>query len=184
MNPPWLADALGIADPFRRKLFVLGRLEEALRREGARPVLVGGTAVEWYTRGLYQSADIDLLCPTEPLTKVLASLGFTREGRHWYRPDLGIAIEAPGVGLEAYRDRTSVIDGEGGRVTVVSVEEAILDRLRASVHWRSELDGEQAFQMMVVHEERIDWAYVERRAERDQVQEKLAELRVRLEKAR
>jgi hypothetical protein len=179
MNQGWLNRALAIADPFARRMFVAGIIQEGLRAEGVRPVVVGGMAVEWYTRGLYQSADIDLLCPTAPFEKVMTALGFTREGRHWFRADLNVAVEAPGVELESYRDRTATIEVEGVNVTLVSAEEAILDRLRAAVHWQSALDAEQALQMMVVHREALDWAYLERRAMRDEVQPKLAELRKR-----
>lgn len=179
MTDDWLPRALGIADPFRRRMFVTGIIQERLRSEGARPVLVGGSAVEWYTEGLYHSADVDLLAPTAPFEKVMKSLGFTREGRHWFRADLNIAVEAPGIELDSYRDHTRTVEVEGVKVTLVSPEEAILDRLRACVHWQSVLDGEQALHMMVLHRETLDWSYLERRAVRDQVEAKLAEVRKR-----
>lgn len=177
----WEARARAIADPFERRLFVTGVFSEALAMEGVRAVVVGGTAVEWYTQGLYHSADVDLLCPTEPLDRVLRAMGFQREGRHWWRPDLNILVEAPGIQLDAYRDRTVTVEVAGVHVTMLAVEEAILDRLRACVHWASAADGEQALQMMVIHRATLDWPYLERRSVRDQVEAKLRELRKRAE---
>ena len=181
MSGDWRTRARGLRDPFERKMFVAGILEAGLRARGERPVVVGGLAVEWHSRGLYQSADIDLLCPSGPLDEVLTAMGFTKEGRHWFDAELGVAIEAPGRALEAYRDRTIQVQTPGGTVTLVSVEESILDRLRACVHWNSALDGEQALHMMVVQRDTIDWAYLEGRSARDQVTEKWAELRKRAE---
>jgi predicted nucleotidyltransferase len=181
MSDPALERAASLADPLRRKLVVAARLEEELRKRGHRSVVVGGTAVEWYTLGLYRSADIDVLGPWAAIDEVLLDLGFQREGRHWYRSDLGVAIEAPAEGLEPYRDRTSVVELEGVRVTLVSVEEAILDRLRACAHWRSALDCEQALHMMMVHGSQLDWPYLEARAVRDQVVPQLVETKKRAE---
>lgn len=181
MKAGWREQAEAIADPFARKMFVMGVVEEALRARGVRPVVVGGMAVEWHSRGLYQSADIDILCPDGPLGEVMRELGFSKEGRYWYDEGMEVVLEAPGSSLEAYRDRTITVETPGGRVTLVSVEESILDRLRACVQWKSALDGEQALHMMVVQQENIDWAYLEHRAIRDQVVEKLAETRKRAE---
>lgn len=181
MRPDWLQRALAIHDPLRRALYVTGLAGEELRAQGERLVVVGGTPVAWYTRGLYASADVDVLCPSGPLDGVLRAMGFEKEGRYWYRDDLRVVIEAPGTALEAYRDRTTEVEIEDVSVTLVSVEEAILDRLRACVHWRSELDCEQAYHMMALHRESIDGPYMERRASRDQVADKLAELRKRVQ---
>lgn len=181
MMQDWRARAMAIGDRFERKMFVMGLVEAALREQGEQPVVVGGTAVEWHTRGLYQSADIDLLCPTAPLADVLGAMGFEKEGRYWFDDELRIVIEAPGRSLDAYRNRTVEVASPAGPVTMLAAEESILDRVRAWVHWKSELDCEQALQMMVVQKDNIDWGYLERRAVRDQVVEKLAELRKRAE---
>lgn len=179
MSSDWLAKARTLQDPLLRALYVAGVVEREVNTEGARAVVVGGTAVAWHTRGLYLSGDVDLLCPRAPLERAMQRLGFEREGRHWLRADLGLLLEAPGDALESYRDRTVEVEVEGVKVTLLSVEESILDRLRACVHWRSELDCEQALQMLLIHREAIDWPYLERRALRDQVADALAEVRKR-----
>lgn len=63
---------------------------------GIIPVVVGGLAVEIYTRGQYTTLDIDLVMHRRELAgEIFAGLGFLPEGRHWYHPELEVAIEIP-----------------------------------------------------------------------------------------
>ena len=69
-------------DPLRRKFIALGLLTERLTPTGLTPVLVGGTAVEYYTAGGYASKDIDLALPTsDSVNEAFEELGFIKEGR-------------------------------------------------------------------------------------------------------
>lgn len=71
-------------------LFV-GWLTRQVKPYGLEPIVVGGHALEFYTLGDYATADIDLVCPERAIVgQILEQAGFHREGRHWYRPDLGL----------------------------------------------------------------------------------------------
>ncbi len=72
------------------KFGILAEISEKLPKN-KKPILVGGSAVEFYTRGTYKSLDIDLLADREALEKVLEKMGFSKIGRHWfYTKDIGI----------------------------------------------------------------------------------------------
>lgn len=76
-------------------------LTELMEPHGIKPIIVGGLAVEIYTRGQYTTQDIDLVLPRRDVAnKILLQLGFTKEGRHWFHPEIDISIEIPGDALE------------------------------------------------------------------------------------
>lgn len=155
--------ALDIQDKLERALYVVGVWTESLRSEGIRPIIVGGTAVEFYSFGAYMTYDIDLVCDgrAEALAK-LGQLGFeqTDSLRHWYHETLGIVIEIPDERLAGSEEH--VVEVQVGSFTayVIGIEDLVLDRLRAYVHWRSTQDGEWARRLVQLHRESMDWPYL------------------------
>lgn len=141
-----------------------------LEPHGIMPIVVGGLAVEIYTRGQYATLDIDLVSGRRDLAgATLTTLGFLQEGRHWYHPGLQVAIEIPGEVLEgADRERIIKIHLPSGRyIYVVGIEDIILDRLRACVHWRSSSDCEWGLRMLKVHFTSLDVNYMRDMAKKD-----------------
>jgi len=140
-----------------------------LEPHGIMPVVVGGLAVEIYTRGQYTTLDIDLVSPGRDLVgAILARLGFVKEGRHWYHPKLLVAIEIPGNVLEgADTEKVIKIHLPSGRyLYVIGIEDIILDRLRACVHWQSSSDCEWGLRMMKVHYSSLDLDYMHEMAKK------------------
>lgn len=173
-----LERARGIRDRLERKVFLAAVLAEALKGEGVRPIIVGGTAVEFYTLGGYSTLDLDLVCSrVERLDELLGSLGFNRYGRHWYREDLDLAVEIPGSVFSGSEERLTKVEIEGLVAYMVGVEDIIADRLRAYVYWKSEDDGRWARRIALLHREKIDWAYLEERSKGDGTQEAFERLR-------
>lgn len=167
-----------VKSPLERKLFLTAMLTEALRDEGIRPIIVGGTAVEFYTLGGYSTLDLDLVCKgRERLDGFLQKLGFKRYGMHWYREDLDLAIEIPGSVLTGSEDRLTRIEIGGLAAYMIGIEDIIADRLNAYVHWKSEDDGRWAKRMMILHRDKIDWAYLEERSRGDKTHGAFKELR-------
>lgn len=163
-----LAKAKEIERLLERKLFLAAILTEALKKEGTKPIIVGGTAVEFYTLSGYSTLDLDLVCAKrESLGKLLQKLEFKRYGRHWYREDLDLAIEIPGSTLTGSQNKLTRVDIEGIVAYVIGIEDIIADRLNAYVHWKSEEDGRWAKRMMILHREKIDWRYLEDRSRKD-----------------
>jgi hypothetical protein len=153
----------------RRRLVALGALTERLRAQGIEPVLVGGTALEVYTEGGYASSDVDLALPHgEDIDRAFADLGFERRARFWVRPDLGLFFEAPApYGLPGETSPRTVLDVDGMRVVILGIEDLLVDRLRAWVHWKSIEDGRWARRLVALYRERIDWEYLRSKTAED-----------------
>ena len=134
------------------------------------PVVVGGLAVEIYTRGQYTTLDIDMVVPgRELVADILEKLGFLKEGRHWYHPDLEVAVEIPGDILKG-ADRERVIElilPSGRSLSVIGIEDIILDRLRACVHWQSSSDCEWGLRLLKIHYANLDLDYMSKMAAED-----------------
>ena len=145
-------------------------LTKLLEPHEVTPVVVGGLAVEIYTRGQYTTVDIDLVMQRRDLADdILSKLGFVKEGRHWYNPELMVAIEIPGSILEGADSNkvTKIVLENGRHIFVIGIEDIILDRLRACVHWQSSSDCEWGLRMLKVHLESLDIDYMEKMAEAD-----------------
>lgn len=61
------------------------------------PIVVGGTAEEYWAGGEYRPTDLDL-CPRPTRRDLIgfADVGLRKVGRHWIRNDLPVAVEFPG----------------------------------------------------------------------------------------
>ncbi len=170
-----------------RTLSILALLTKVLTTDGIQPVLVGGKAVELYTRGQHTSFDVDLVLRGRAKTDVrLQQLGFAKKRgeRHWYHEVLDLAIEIPDDTLVGDMQRLTEIDTSDGSVWVIGVEDMILDRLRACKHWRSTRDCEQAEAILTIHRTDIDLAYVQKQAVADNTDDLWAEILDRVAQTR
>ncbi|KFZ43952.1 hypothetical protein CS060_11370 [Anoxybacillus flavithermus] len=161
---------------FEKMVQVTAILTKLLEPHRIRPIIVGGLAVEIYTRGDYTTVDIDLIVSDrEKAGQLLHQLGFTPSGRHWYHDELFVSVEIPNDVLEdADDDKVIELKLEDGlHVYVIGIEDIILDRLRACVHWKSKSDCEWAKRMVLLHKERLDWAYMKQVAKKDGTSEQL-----------
>ncbi|BCV20930.1 hypothetical protein [Moorella sp. Hama-1] len=143
---------------------------ELMEPYGIKPVIVGGLAVEIYTRGQYTTQDIDLILGRRELAnEIFLQLGFIKEGRHWFHPEIDIGIEIPNDVLEdADEEKIIKLHLPSGRyVYVIGIEDIILDRLRACIYWQSTSDCEWGLRMLKVHRDRLDIDYMLSAAGRD-----------------
>ena len=152
-------------DPRRRRLLALGLLTAKLAPLGIEPILVGGGALEFYTAGGYATSDTDLALPHGPdVDAAFASLGFRKEGRFWYHTDLDLLFEAPApAGLPGEDAPRTEVCVDGLRVVIIGVEDLLIDRLRAWVHWESEEDGRWTRRLAHLYAQRLDWDYLRQR---------------------
>lgn len=72
---------------------------DALRRHGIRAVLTGGACASLYTRGAYQSVDMDFIV-SGPVTQAAldparASVGFRRRRDRYVHPRFPFYVEFP-----------------------------------------------------------------------------------------
>jgi len=182
---PAALDATGLADflstlpsSLEKRLAFIGLLTRACVGRGWQPpVIVGGQAVEFYSAGGYATVDIDLVSASEPLDEILPDWGFERRGRHWIRGDLGLIVEAPGGRLApGQRERLTEVEVAGTSAYVLGLEDVIIDRLAACVHWSSENDCRWAEVLIGVHGADLDLDYLRAQADEAEVSARLAQL--------
>lgn len=160
---------------FEKMIGTVAILTELLG-ENQRPVIVGGLAVELYTRNEYTTVDIDLiLSHREKANDILFQLGFHKQGRHWFHPTLLVSVEIPNFVLEdADSERVlELILPDDMKIYVIGLEDIILDRLRACVHWKSNSDCEWAQRLYFLHKQNLDLDYLLVTAKKDKTLEQL-----------
>jgi predicted nucleotidyltransferase len=156
-------------DRMRRRLVALGALTARLAPQGIEPILVGGCALEVYTDGGYNTGDVDLALPKTPeVDAAFADLGFAKRGRFWVRPELDLVFEAPApAGLPGETAPRTELEIDGLRIVVLGVEDLLIDRLRAWVHWKSDEDGRWTARLAALYADDLDWEYLRSRVAGD-----------------
>lgn len=152
MKPSVQEFQIAAAEPDRaeRTLKVATVLSDALRAAGAEPVLVGGGAVEVYTRSAYTTHDLDFVAAsTNAVAEAMAALGFEHAGRHWLHRALTLTVELPGSVLHSARSVS--IDVAGSELRIIAVEDLIVDRLASWIHWHWDADGASAALLIAIH---------------------------------
>lgn len=155
-------------DRLRRNLLFVALLDQKLGRPSPaqRPIVVGGSAVEFYTTGGYASADVDLvMLHPENAERILEASGFQRRGRYWSLPGTDLLVEFPGQTLTyapgAYDRLTEVEMGDGLAATVIGIEDILIGRLFAAISEGRANDRRWALEMAVLHHDRLDWEAVD-----------------------
>jgi len=139
---------------------------EVTRRSSIKPVIVGGSAVEFYTGGMYTTGNVDIVGSVSELSDILKSMGFRKEDRFFVKGKVFIDL----VGMRLAGRCNEISLGERGDVIVViSVEDLLIDRLCACKWWRSSIDCEQARYLWGIYKDRIDPAYLMERAREEDV---------------
>jgi len=130
----------------------------------AEPIVVGGTAEEYWAGGEYYPTDLDL-CPRPSARdlKALATVGLRKRGRHWVRDDLPVAVEFPGSGDDI--KRTVVVRVGGVSILMISCEDLYLDRVRqATMSFpREDMSFDGALEIALTNYETMDWDYIRER---------------------
>jgi excisionase family DNA binding protein len=168
----------GLPGTLEKRLAFMGLLTRACVGRGWQPpVIVGGQAVEFYSAGGYATVDIDLVSASEPLDEILPGWGFKRHGRHWVHADLGLIVEAPGGRLApGQRDRLTQVEVAGTSAYVLGLEDVIVDRLAACVHWASENDCRWAAVLIATHSAALDLDYLRAQAHEAEVAARLEQI--------
>lgn len=159
---------------------LLGR-EAGIEPDGM--IIVGGSAIEIYTRGGYASGDIDIVGPEGRLVPVLTSWGFELgDMRMWSNKSWKVFVDIR-KDLSRYngsRERTRMISTPYGGVRIEGVEDAMVRRLISAKHWKQPADFGHALAVATAEGESIDWDYAEQYAKRELVSDLFLELRRRL----
>jgi len=181
--PPEFKKLEKIENPFKKRLYFVGILTKYLIKEGIKPIVVGGHAVEFYTMGYYSTSDIDIVSTGyEKIGNLLEKWGFKKEGRHWYNEKLEIAIEIPSSKLdeEAYNNITEV-EIDNLKVFIIGIEDLIVDRLNAYKWWKSLSDREWAKRLLKLKDIKIDFNYIEKKCKREEILDVFEEIKEEVE---
>src|SRR5712691_3747977 len=142
----------------RRRLLLAAALTKLLSKE---PIVIGGTAQEYWAGGEYHPTDLDL-CPRPSPgdLKALAAVGLRKSGRHWTRDDLPVAVEFPGSGDDI--ERTIIVKVNRVPILMISCEDLYLDRIRhATVSLPPEdVSFDSSLEVALTNYNTMDWDYV------------------------
>lgn len=143
----------------------MGLLTREAERSGVQPIVVGGSAIDFYTEGIYPSHDIDLVSNRKIIGEILVNVfNFKPSGRHWINEQIGLSVEVPDNRLAGDKDKVTVVRIENLKVYVIGIEDIIIDRINACVHWKSQTDCDQAMFMIRYYRNRLDFRYLEEKA--------------------
>ncbi|NPA54680.1 MAG: hypothetical protein GXO21_08465 [Aquificae bacterium] len=167
-------------DIFKRHLLFSAWLSQKLKEKSIPlPIIVGGSALEIYTGGFYLTGDIDLVSPYKKELEniILSSSFFKKVGKNLISDELGLFVEIVDEKLAGSLDKINTISiNENFDIKVIGLEDLIIDRLNACVHWKSYSDCEWAEVLLEEFKEKIDFKYLKERAEKEQVYKKLQDL--------
>jgi hypothetical protein len=129
------------------------------------PIVVGGTAEEYWTGDEYHPTDLDLIPgPTKADQQIFRKLGFKKEGRHWVREDIPIATEFPHD--ETFEVRRTFDERVANvLVKIIGVDDLYLDRLGQSTSTMNVRDQHYSSLLAVAltNWDKLDWGYIESR---------------------
>lgn len=157
---------------FEAALRLFARVSEAMKARGfSAPILVGGAAVELYSRSAVTTGDFDIVTARqEEFEEELRRHGFTKPGGlghtmlGWVHPELRLGFEVVSASLldgMADRDRVVLIDlGNDGEAAFVSVEDMIADRMGQYASGTAPELLEQARRLFRLHAD-ADLAYMD-----------------------
>ncbi|MGM0500413.1 MAG: DUF6036 family nucleotidyltransferase [Bacillota bacterium] len=173
-------------DDFSKKIKIIAVLTSALKENlNVTPVVVGGQAVEFYTGGGYATMDVDIICEasTKKIGEILENLGFYRENKYWILDSnkIDLAVETPSGPLAGANDKLTELEIGQHTAYFIGIEDIIIDRLNAYVHWNEKWQEEWILGMMVTNYEDIDWEYLKKRSSQEGVNDSLKRMVVKAE---
>ena len=157
-------DLISLQDSPRRTAALASWVQGLFSVPEKIPVLVGGAAVEILTGGAYTTTDLDFAgSVTDSVKSLLVKNGFERLGRHWIHETAQVFLEFPSEALD-YREQAVQMSAHGFDLLVVSIEDLLVDRLGAWQHWKSGIDGANAYYLYRKCRSEIDFDRLTRRA--------------------
>lgn len=161
--------AAELEDPLKRQMTISAIIATELENKGTNVMLVGGSAVEFYTAASYLTMDIDFIAThSDHIKETMVNLGFKNNGGTWHLPDSAVLVEFPVGPLDGDWDKAQIVTIPGEMaVKVIGIEDIIIDRSNAAAHWNDHSE-EWVLNMMTSQYDSIDWKYLMKRAEEEQ----------------
>ena len=162
----------GTTDLLERALLLAGLVSAAFRERGHDLVVVGGSAIEFYTEGAYMSGDVDFCrtasepIPPRVVQSVIGELSGSGGPRSWMVA--GMFVDLLGQ-VETDPDAPPrVVSPPLGDVTIASPESLLVERVLVSVypqrHAESRMCAKKLMAACLSGRTPVDWGHVERLA--------------------
>lgn len=163
-----------LTNPLEVQLRTAAIISHVLEQFGEHAFVVGGSAVSFYTGGAYLSRDVDLIttATTTQLGQLLPALGFERRDGAWVHADIDVIVDFPPPPLAGDQARVTEVQTEDGKVAVIGIEDLLIDRLNAAVHWKDTEASEWCVSMLAIHKD-LDTDYLVKQADAAGVGEEL-----------
>ena len=160
-------------DLLEKALKLAGLVTRVFNEAGWELVVVGGSAVEFYTEGSYMSGDIDLCrktlasIPLRRAQDLMGPLGATGGPRSW--KVAGLYVDLLGLLENEARTPCRTIETPCGPIAVLPAELAIVERTLLAFYPRPDREARDVAKKLlavcVSGETAVDWAEVSRLAE-------------------
>lgn len=134
-----LAEIRAESDPSLKAQTLASLCSAVFRERGIELVVVGGSAIEFYTEGAYVSGDVDLcvLTPAKPIPlrlrqEIMGELGAQGGPRSW--EVAGEFVDLLGVVEKEGRTPVRQVQAPFGIVNLIDPEELLVERVLVSVY--------------------------------------------------
>jgi hypothetical protein len=169
-----LADITAESDPTLKHLKLAGLVSTVFRQRGVELVVVGGSAIEFYTEGAYVSGDLDM-CLVSPARldvrrrqELMGQLGARGGPRNWQVA--GLYVDILGEVETLSRTPFDELQSPYGSIRLVSPEELLVERVLISVYPQRDQGAEDCVRKLVAvalsAQVEMDWQEARRLAER------------------
>ena len=163
------ADIEATGDLLERALKLSGLVTTLFQEHGFPLVVVGGSAVEFYTEGGYMSGDVDFCrkslkaIPLRLMSDIMLRLGGKSLGRNWQV--CGIFVDFLGLLESETVLPNRELDTPYGRVYFLPPELALVERLIFAESSAECLPSARQMMAAALQDERFDWAEARRLAD-------------------
>ena len=132
-----------LSDPVNERILIAAIICSLAKEFANELVVIGGSAVEFYTAASYMTKDIDFIAKDDF--------------------QISVVVEFPKPPLLGDVSRLTKVKTEYGVAEIIGVEDIILDRLKGREFWQ---DNNELPEMMIYsHYDSIDFAYLRKQAE-------------------
>ena len=163
------ADIEATDDLLERAMKLAGLVTTLFAQRGFHLVVVGGSAVEFYTEGGYMSGDIDfcrrsLNGPSLRLVRdVLLPLGGTCVGRNWQV--CGLFVDLLGIVESETTKEYRELETPYGKVSILPPELALVERVFYSLDSGECVASARQMMAAALDDREFDWSEAERLAD-------------------
>ena len=163
------ADIEATGDLLERALKLCGLVTTLFQEHGFPLVVVGGSAVEFYTEGGYMSGDVDFCrkslkaIPLRLMSDIMLRLGGKSLGRNWQV--CGIFVDFLGLLESETVLPNRELDTPYGRIYFLPPELALVERIIFAESSAECLPSARQMMAAALQDERFDWAEARRLAD-------------------